>query len=71
MREGIMEGGEHLTGDKYSLLICAIDADFIGDDVSDGGSHSGIILEIALKYKKIDSLFLSKNDLFFHPLSLY
>lgn len=71
MREGIMEGGEHLTGDKYSLLIGAIDADFIGDDVSDGGSHSGIILEIALKYKKIDSLFLSKNDLFFHPLSLY
>ena len=71
MREGIMEGGEHLTGDKYSLLIGAIDADFIGNDVSDGGSHGRIILDLPLKYKKIARIFLSKNDLFFRIVSLY
>mgnify|MGYP006957135587 CR=1 FL=1 len=71
MREGIMQGGEHLTGDKYSLLIGAIDTDLVGNDVSDGGSHGRIILDLPLKYKKIARIFLSKNDLSFRILSLY
>lgn len=66
-----MQGRKHLTGDEYSFLICTIDTDLIGNDVSDGGSHGGIILDFPLKYKKIASIFLSKNDLFFRILSLY